>query len=120
VLAALGFLWTLPNTAIGLILGGLSFVRPRIAHGVVIFEGRPRGVAWVLARMGRSAMTIGFVIVSNVPVEGTLLVHERAHVRQSMVLGPLFIPVYFLLAVPYGYRRHPMERAARRAADEPD
>jgi hypothetical protein len=60
------------------------------------------------------------VIVSNVPVEGTLLAHERAHVRQSMVLGPLFIPAYLVLAVPFGYRRHPMERAARRAAGEPE
>jgi hypothetical protein len=30
----------------------------------------------------------------------------------------LFIPVYFLLAIPFGYRRHPMERAAIRAATE--
>jgi hypothetical protein len=65
-------------------------------------------------------MTVGFVIVSRVPVEGTLLEHERAHVRQSMILGPLFIPAYLTLAVPFGYRRHPMERAARRAAGEPD
>jgi hypothetical protein len=65
-------------------------------------------------------MTVGFVIVSNAPVEGALLAHERAHVRQSMVLGPLFIPAYLVLAVPFGYRRHPMERAARRAAGEPD
>jgi hypothetical protein len=27
----------------------------------------------------------------------------------------LFIPVYFLLAIPFGYRRHPMERGAIRA-----
>jgi hypothetical protein len=32
-------------------------------------------------------------------------------------MGPLFIPVYFLLAIPFGYRRHPMERSAERAAD---
>jgi hypothetical protein len=120
VLAALGFVWSLPNTAIGLVLGALSFARPRIAHGVVVFDGHPRGVTWLLGRMHRSAMTVGFVILSNAPVRGTLLTHERAHVRQSMILGPLFIPVYLLLAVPYGYRRHPMERAARRAAGEPD
>jgi hypothetical protein len=65
-------------------------------------------------------MTVGFVIVSNVRVDGSLLAHERAHVRQAMVLGPLFIPAYLVLAVPFGYLRHPMERAARRAAGEPD
>jgi hypothetical protein len=34
-----------------------------------------------------------------------------------MAWGPLFIPAYFLLAIPFGYRRHPMELAAIRAAD---
>jgi hypothetical protein len=120
MLTALGFLWSLPNTLVGLVLGGFSFVPARVQDGVVIFDGPARGVTWVLAKMRRSAMTVGFVIVSNVPVEGTLLAHERAHVRQSMLLGPLFIPAYFLLAVPFGYRRHPMERAARRAAGEAD
>jgi hypothetical protein len=120
VLTALGFVWSLPNTAIGLVLGALSFVRPRIHDGVVVFEGPPRGVTWILSKMDRAAMTVGFVIVSNVPVDGTLLAHERAHVRQSMALGPLFVPAYVLLAIAFGYRRHPMERAARRAAGEPD
>jgi hypothetical protein len=68
--------------------------------------------------MDRTAMTVGFVIVAAVPVEGRLLVHERHHVRQYMAWGPFFIPVYLLLAIPFGYRRHPMERAARRAAGE--
>jgi hypothetical protein len=58
------------------------------------------------------------VIVSAAPVEGQLLAHERHHVRQSMLWGPLFVPVYLALAIPFGYRRHPMERAARRAAGE--
>jgi len=44
--------------------------------------------------------------------------HERHHIRQYMAWGPFFIPVYLLLAIPFGYRRHPMERAARRAAGE--
>jgi hypothetical protein len=54
------------------------------------------------------------------PLDGPLLTHERHHVRQYMVWGPLFIPAYLVLAVPFGYRRHPFERAARRAAGEPD
>jgi len=120
MLRALGFVWSLPNTLIGLVLGALSFTRPRLDHGVVVFEGRPRGVTWILAKMRRSAMTVGSVIVSNVPVRGRLLVHERAHVRQSMILGPFYIPAYVVLALPFGYRRHPMEREARRLAGEPD
>jgi hypothetical protein len=33
-------------------------------------------------------------------------------------VGPLFVPVYLALAVPFGYRRHQMERAARRPSGE--
>jgi hypothetical protein len=120
MLTAFGFVWSLPNTLLGLVVGALSFVRPRVVGGIVIFEGPPRGANWVLSRMHRAAMTLGFVIVSNVPVEGAILEHERAHVRQSMALGPFFVPAYLLLAVAFGYRRHPMERAARQAAGEPD
>ena len=116
---ALGFLWALPTTVIGLVLGLLTFQVPRVHGGALVFDRRgPRGLAWVLVRMHRAAMTVGFVIVSSVPVEGRLLTHERHHVRQSMVWGPLFVPAYLLLAIPYGYRRHPMEVRARRASGE--
>jgi hypothetical protein len=118
--SALGFVWALPTTAVGVLLGLLTFQRPRILAGLLVFDRGPRGLSWLLARMRRTAMTVGFVIVSAAPLEGRLLQHERAHVRQAMVLGPLFIPAYLLLAIPFGYRRHPMERAARRSAGEPD
>jgi hypothetical protein len=118
--SALGFVWALPTTAVGVLLGLLTFQRPRIEGGVLVFDRGPRGLSWVLTKMHRAAMTVGFVIVSAEPVEGRLLAHERAHVRQAMALGPLFIPAYLLLAIPFGYRRHPMERAARRSAGEPD
>ncbi len=117
-LQLLGFVWTLPNTLLGLLLGALTFQAPRTHGGAIVFDRRARGLTAVLRRMHRSAMTVGFVIVSAVPVEGRLLVHEQLHVRQYMVWGPLFIPAYLLLAIPFGYRRHPMERAARRAAGE--
>jgi hypothetical protein len=116
----LGFIWSLPTTIVGLLAGSLTFQRPRLHGGALVFDRGPRGLTWLLSRMDRSAMTVGFVIVSAVPVEGRLLAHERAHIRQAMLLGPLFIPAYLLLAIPFGYRGHPMERAARRAAGEPD
>lgn len=114
----LGFVWSLPNTLLGLALGALTFQTPRILGGAIVFDKTARGVTWLLARMHRTAVTIGFVILSASPLEGRLLAHERHHVRQSMVWGPLFVPVYLALAVPFGYRRHPMERAARRASGE--
>ena len=114
----LGFVWTSPNTVIGLILGLFTFQRPRLAHGAVLFDRAPRGLTALMLRANRVAMTIGFVIVSARPLEGVLLAHERQHVRQYEVWGPLFIPVYLVLAIGYGYRRHPMEIRAQRAAGE--
>jgi hypothetical protein len=111
----LGFAWTLPNTLLGVILGLLTFQAPHMHEGLVLFDRHPRGLTRLMPRLGRSAMTIGFVVLSSRPLEGRLLAHERHHVHQYMVWGPLFIPVYFLLAIPFGYRRHPMERAAIRA-----
>lgn len=116
---ALGFVWTLPNTAIGFVLGLLTFRVPRVAHGLLLFDRGPRGLTSLMRKMNRTAMTVGFVVLSAAKVEGRLLAHEKHHVRQYMAFGPLFIPVYFLLAIPFGYRRHPMEVRARRAAGEP-
>lgn len=115
----LGFMWTLPNTVLGLLAGALTFQRPRVAHGLLLFDRGPRGLTVLLARANRAAMTLGFVVVSAVPVEGRLLAHERHHVRQYCAWGPLFIPVYLALAIGYGYRRHPMEVRAERAALDP-
>ena len=112
----LGYAWTLPNTLLGLVLGLLTAQVPRRDGPLLVFDRCPRGLTWLLPKIGRTAMTVGCVIVSAVPVEGRLLAHERHHVRQYMRWGPLFIPVYLLLAIPFGYRRHPMERAADRAA----
>ncbi len=116
----LGFFWTLPNTILGLLLGACTFQLPRSHGGAIVFDRDPRGLTRVLRAMHRTAMTVGFVIVASEPVEGRLLDHERHHVRQYTRWGPLFIPVYLLLAIGFGYRRHPMERSARRAAGEPD
>jgi hypothetical protein len=114
----LGFVWTSPNTLIGLVAGLLTFQRPRVEQGILVFDRRPRGLTLLLRSVHRAAMTLGFVVVSAEPVEGTLLAHERHHVRQYCAWGPLFIPAYLLLAIGYGYRRHPMELAAQRAAGE--
>ena len=118
LLEGLGFVWAMPNTLLGLVVGALTFQTPRIHGGAIVFDRGPRGVTWMLRAVNRTAMTLGFVIVSAAPVEGRLLAHERHHVRQSMLWGPFFVPVYLALAIPFGYRRHPMERAARRAAGE--
>ena len=116
----LGFAWTSPNTLLGLLAGLLTFQKPRLAHGLLLFDRAPRGLTSLMLRANRAAMTIGFVVVSACPVEGVLLVHERHHVKQFCAWGPLMIPVSLLLAVGFGYHAHPMEVRARRAAGQPE
>lgn len=110
------YLWALPNTALGLVLGGLSFQRPRIVEGVVVFDGKVRGFLWAFSKSRWRAITYGHVVLSSRPLEGRLRAHELAHVRQYELLGPLFLPVYLAIFAVRGYRRHPMEVAASRAA----
>lgn len=114
----LGFAWTLPNTLLGLVAGLLTFQSPHVEGGALVFDRAPRGLTWLMLRLNRTAMTIGYVVVSGRPLTPVLLAHEQHHIRQYRVWGPLFIPVYLLLALRYGYRRHPFEVAARRAAGE--
>ena len=114
----LGFVWTSPNTLIGLVLGLCTFQRPRVADGAIIFDRTPRGLTALMLHANRVAMTVGFVILSARPVTGRLLAHEQHHIRQYEAWGPLFIPVYLVLAIGHGYRHHPMEVRAQRAAGE--
>ena len=119
----LGFVWTSPNTLIGVLVGLLTFQRPRVAHGLLLFDRVPRGLTTVMLRATTAlAMTIGFVVISAGTVEGALLAHERQHVRQYCAWGPLFIPVYLLArdrATATGGTRWSVaaQRAAARSRD---
>lgn len=113
LLRALVFAWTLPNTLLGLLLGALSFQRPRRVGDILVFDGPVRGFLGLLQVFHRAAITYGHVVLSNRPVQGRLLAHELHHVRQYERLGPLYIPIYVLIWVFMGYRGHPFEEAAR-------
>lgn len=129
LLLVLGALWTLPNTLFGLMLGcaGLAFG----AHA----HWRPRELALVFHRWPwgpGGAITFGNVILhTGDDLESpcvtyahraghgeepaiVLADHERAHVYQYLVLGPLFLPLYLVsggISV-----RNRFERAADRYA----
>ena len=118
LLRALAYVWTSPNTLLGLVFGLVSFQRPRLAHGILIFDGPRRGFLALIGLFRRSAITYGHVVLSNRPLLGRLLVHELHHVRQYERLGPLYIPLYLLIYVFTGYRRHPFEESARLAEVE--
>lgn len=122
---AAGIAWASPWTLLGLLAGLAGMpagARPR-------FSVRDRALVFVRWPWGPGgAMTLGNVVLATGHgLEATCLTyehragrcshpqvrlgdHERAHVYQYMLLGPLFVPVYFLcggISV-----RNPFERAA--------
>ncbi|UNK50162.1 hypothetical protein MNR01_03735 [Lysobacter sp. S4-A87] len=128
-LVALGALWTLPNTLLGLTLGlaGMAFgahLHWRRRELALVFHRWPWGPG--------GAVTFGNVIlhtgdsldspcVTYAHRAGhgdepaiVLADHERAHVYQYLALGPLFLPLY--LAFGGISVRNRFERAADRYA----
>jgi hypothetical protein len=125
-----GALWTVPNTLLGMLAGatGLALgARPALREGALVFFRFPWGPG--------GALTLGQVILCTgdsleVPCltyarraghehaahdEPVMLGrHERAHVLQYLVLGPLFLPCYF--ACGGIHARNRFERAADRYA----
>lgn len=128
-LQVVGAVWTSPNTLLGLIAGAAGMcagakVEWSSRDCAVLFQHWPWGPG--------GAMTLGNVILNTAanldvrcrtyehragrcqhpPVR--LGDHERAHVYQYLLLGPLFLPVYLLCG---GVSvRNPLERAADRYA----
>lgn len=126
---ALGALWTLPNTLVGLMLGAIGLAFGSHAH----WRGRELALVFHRWPWGPGgAITFGNVILhtgddldspcvtyahraghgEEAPI--VLADHERAHVYQYLVLGPLFLPLYLLsggISV-----RNRFERAADRYA----
>ena len=114
-----GAVWAGPLTAIGLALALASGRLPRwsATHRcyVTIAERGPSAIA--LRAVGAQANTIGQIVVCVRPdPPDVLLAHEAVHVRQMERFGPLTFPLYLWLGARYGYRDHPLERAARLGA----
>jgi hypothetical protein len=113
-LDAVGKIWTLPNTAAGLILGlaALAFgARVTLGRNAIVFNRIP---------LVRRAFTLGNVILNPAANLGArcatyasvaqymksrdprcieyvnLGAHEEAHTWQYQVLGPFFLPIYGL------------------------
>ena len=126
---ALGLVWALPNTALGLVAGlvGLAFGahahwRPRDL--AVVFHHWPWGPGGALT-LGNVILHTGDTLDSTCVTyahraghgEEPLIVladHERAHVYQYMALGALFLPLYLVCG---GVSvRNRFERAADRYA----
>lgn len=111
--------WAAPMSSVGFVLALLGGARPRwdedrrcwVAVGVGGLSAR------ALAAVGADANTVGQVVLARSPAPAArLLDHEAVHVRQSERLGPLLLVAYVWLGARYGYRDHPLERAARAGA----
>lgn len=113
---AAAYAWAAPVSAAGLLAalaGGRA--RLRVADGVVVLSG-VRGLTGTALRLrGFTAITLGHVVLCRDEPSPALLAHELVHVRQAERFGVLLAPLYLGLLAVYGYRRHPMERAARLA-----
>jgi len=121
---SLRYLWALPNSALGAMLGIVALAcgaRARIVDGALeIGGGRLGTLASRLPGSRRfSAITLGHVIVgaSDASLDA-LRSHEHVHVRQYERWGPLFLPLYLgssLLQLARGrrpYRDNRFERDA--------
>lgn len=106
-LAVLGAVWALPMTLAGLLAGLAAWAfgaRPKVSDHALVFQRFPWGPG--------GALTLGNVILHTGESldEDTLTYdcahhggqecvrigdHERAHVYQYLVFGPLFLPLYF-------------------------
>ena len=129
LLQALGVVWALPNTVIGLLAGAFSMAAGAHAHVsrrdfAIVFHKVPWGPGGALT-LGNVILHTGDTLESPCVTyahraghreEPRILIgdHERAHVYQYMVLGPLFLPLYFLFG-GIGVRNR-FERAADRYA----
>ncbi len=125
LLQMLGAAWTLPNTLAGLLAGLAGMcagARPYWSRrdAALVFRHYPWGPG--------GAITLGNVVLHTGPTLDVpcrtyahqagwctepvigLHDHERAHVYQYLVLGPLYLPVYLLCGGVSA--RNPFERAA--------
>ena len=129
-LCALGMAWTAPNTALGLLAGGIAMAffgaRAQLRRGelAIVFSGVRWGPGGALT-LGNVILYTGAELASpcrtyahaagavrEPPI--VLADHERAHVLQYMALGPLFLPLYLLCGGVSARNR--FERAADRYA----
>lgn len=113
---AAAYVWAAPLTLAGLLAGALAGVRPELREGALLFP-HARGPAGAVLRSRRyAAGAIGHVVIAVGDPTPALFAHELVHVRHAERLGVLTAPLYLALLAMYGYARHPLERAARRAA----
>jgi hypothetical protein len=104
------YLWAAPTTAVGVlvVVAGLRRAQLRVVDGVL--EAHGPVLAWMLRNLapvpgGAAALTLGHVVIGRdrASLESTRT-HERVHVRQCELWGPLFVPAYLAASLAAGLR----------------
>jgi hypothetical protein len=129
ILHGFGMLWASPNTLLGLIAGIAGIAFGAHAHlsrreFAIVFHRMPWGPGGALT-LGNTILHTGDTLDApcityahragrGIEPPIVLADHERAHVFQYMVLGPLFLPLY--LACGGISVRNRFERSADRYA----
>jgi hypothetical protein len=111
--------WAAPLTAVGIALALASGAEPRWdpEWRCYVTRGVRGPSAYALRAVGADANAIGQVVLSRRgDPQPILLAHEAVHVRQAERLGPMLFVLYVWFGARYGYRDHPLERAARLGA----
>ncbi len=126
----LSYLWPLPNTVLGLVVGLLPFLGTRsitVRRGTIGIYGPAMKRLLALAPIpgGAIALTLGHTILAaDKPSFESSFEHEWIHVRQYLWWGPLFIPAYLLNSLWHWsrgdgiYVDNDFERQARRWGDQ--
>jgi len=120
----IAYAWTMPNTALGILLGLVMLVfggKVHIVSGVAEFHGGLIGrfFASSLHPFCFGAVTLGHVILGTCHSElCALRAHENVHVKQYERWGLFFLPAYALSSLwevchgRNGYRNNIFERQA--------
>ena len=88
-LAAPLYLWSLPNALLGLVLAVWAGPKSwKWYHGALVIKvQRVPGGEWI------NGQTHSWVVLVEEDV-ASVRVHEFVHVKQRLVLGPTFLPIY--------------------------
>ena len=127
-----GKIWNLPNTALGLVVGGAGYVVGKVGYALGLYSHNPQiqfghnGIQFLHNpfMLEEAALTLGNAISyskEKPPWENKAYgdpsvyygFHEEAHTYQSQVLGPAFIPNYLL-------NRQAFEQAAQSYGKGPE
>lgn len=122
IFIALGILWALPWTFVGIAIGVAGLAtggRMRRVRHTLEFHGG--AVRWLLSRLPNDpmAMTLGHTILGLTDAALDIARdHEWVHVRQYARWGPFFGPAYLICSLVLwcrgkdAYRDNPFEREA--------